>query len=110
MSETRGLVKCVLGFLLAILVIVGGAFGLDVQVNVEDAEPTPPEVVETDEVETTTEENNVSATDEEVDTEQSPVESTPAEDEETSADESVDAEVTEPTDDEQNNVTEKGEN
>ena len=109
MSETRGLVKCVLGFLLAILVIVGGAFGLDVQVNVEDAEPAPPEVVETDEVETTTEEQDVSATDEVVETDQSPVESTPTEDEETSADESVE-EVTETTDDEQNTVTEKGEN
>lgn len=110
MSEARGLVKCVLGFLLAILVIVGGAFGLDVQVNVEDAEPAPPEVVETDEVETTTEEHDVSATDEVVETEQSPVESTPTEDEEPSADELVDAEVTEPTDEEQNTVTEKGEN
>lgn len=109
MSETKGLVKCVLGFLLAILVIVGGAFGLDVQVNVEDADPAPPEVVETDEVETTTEEQDVSATDEVVETEQSPVESTPTEDEETSADESVE-EVTETTDDEQSTVTEKGEN
>ena len=110
MSETKGLVKCILGFLLSILVIVGGAFGLDVQVNVEDAETTPPEVVETDEVETTTEENNVSATDEVVDTEQSTVKSTQTEDVETSADESVEAEVTEPTDEPQNTVTEKGEN
>lgn len=110
MSETKGLVKCVLGFLLSILVIVGGAFGLDVQVNVEDTEPAPPEVVETDEVETTTEEQEVSATDEVVETEQSTVESTPTEDEETSADESVEAEVTMPTDEQQNTVTEKGEN
>lgn len=113
MSETRGLVKCILGFVLAILVIVGAAFGFDVQVNVEDAEPAPPEVVETDEVETTTEEQDVLATDEVVETEQSPVESTPTEDEGTSADESVEAEVTEPTDDTQETVTEnieKGEN
>ena len=110
MSETKGLVKCILGFLLSILVIVGGAFGLDVQVNVEDAEPTPPEVVETDEVETTTEENNVSATDEVVDTEQSIVDSTPTVDQEQSADESVEEEVTEPTDEPKNTVTEKGEN
>ena len=110
MSETKGLVKCILGFLLSILVIVGGAFGLDVQVNVEDAEPTPPEVVETDEVETTTEENNVSATDEAVDTEQSIVDSTPTVDQEQSADESVEEEVTETTDEPQNTVTEKGEN
>lgn len=110
MSETKGLVKCILGFLLSILVIVGGAFGLDVQVNVEDAETTPPEVVETDEVETTTEENNVSATDEVVDTEQSIVDSTPTVDQEQSADESVEEEVTETTDEPQNTVTEKGEN
>ena len=110
MSETKGLVKCIFGFLLSILVIVGGAFGLDVQVNVEDAEPTPPEVVETDEVETTTEENNVSATDEVVDTEQSIVDSTPTVDQEQSADESVEEEVTETTDEPQNTVTEKGEN
>ena len=109
MSETRGLVKCFLGFLLAILVIVGGAFGLDVQVNVEDAEPAPPEVVGTDEVEPTTEEQDVSATEEVVETEQSPVESTPTEDEEKSAEDSVE-EVTDQTDEEQNTVTEKGEN
>lgn len=110
MSETRGIVRCIFGFLLAILVIAGGAFGLDVKVNIEDAEPATSEVVGTDEVETTTEETDVSATDEVVDTEQSTVDSTPTEDEEASADESVDEEVTEPTDEEQDTVTEKGEN
>ena len=110
MSETKGLVKCVLGFLLSILVIVGGAFGLDVQVNVEDAEPTQSEVVETDEVEPTTEEHEVSDNEEVVETEQSTVEPTPTEDEEPSVEESVEAEVTEPTDEPQNTVTEKGEN
>lgn len=104
MSETKGLVKCVLGFLLSILVIVGGAFGLDVQVNVEDAESAPPEVVET------TAEENVLTTEDVAETEQSTVESTPTEDVETSADKSVEAEVTEPTDEPQNTVTEKGEN
>lgn len=110
MNETKGLVKCVLGFLLAILVIVGGAFGLNVQVDVEDAETPSSEVVETDEVEATDKEHDVSATEEVVETEQSSVESTPTEDEETSADKSVEAEVTEPTDEPQNTVTEKGEN
>lgn len=110
MNETKGLVKCVLGFLLAILVIVGGAFGLNVQVDVEDAETPSSEVVETDEVEATDKEHDVSATEEVVETEQSSVESTPTEDEETSADKSVEAEVTEQTDEEQNTVTEKGEN
>lgn len=110
MSETKGLVKCVLGFLLSILVIVGGAFGLDVQVNVEDAETAPTEVVETNDFEATTEEKDVLATEEVVETEQSTVESTPTEDEEPSADKSVETEVTESTDEPQNTVTEKGEN
>ena len=109
MSEKKGLVKCILGFLLSILVIVGGAFGLNVQVNVEDAEHAETDVVETNEVETTTEEQ-VSATDEAVDTEQSIVDSTPTVDQEQSADEYVDEEVTESTDEQQTTVTEKGEN
>jgi cytoskeletal protein RodZ len=98
MDETKGLVKCVLGFLLSILVMVGGAFGLDVQVRVQDTETKPPDVVESVIYETTTEENK-----------QSPAESTPTEDEEPSVEESVDTEVTEPTDEQQNTVTEKGE-
>lgn len=106
MSETRGLVKCILGFVLAILVIVGASFGLDVQVNVEDAAPTQSDVVETDEVEPTTEETDVSATEEVVETEQSPADSTPAEDEDTCVDESVEADVTTTTDEPENTVTE----
>lgn len=109
MSETKGLVKCIFGFLLSILVIVGAAFGLDVQVNVEDTEHTAPDVVEANEVETTTEEQ-VSATDEVVDTEQSIVDSTTTVDQEQIADEYVDSEVTESTDEQQTTVTEKGEN
>lgn len=105
MNEKKGLAKCILGLLLSILVMVGGAFGLDVQVNVEDAETSPPEVVET-----TAEEKEVTAPDEDVETEQSPVESTTTEDEEPPVDESVENEVTEPTDETQDTVTEKGEN
>lgn len=103
MSETKGLVKCALGFILAILVMVGGAFGLDVRVNVDDTnEPT------SDVAETVTEEQPVDETET-----QSPVETTPTEDQEQSVDESVEADVTEPTDDTQETVTEnieKGEN
>lgn len=103
MSETKGLVKCALGFILAILVMVGGAFGLDVRVNVDDTnEPT------SDVAETVTEEQPVDETET-----QSPVETTPTEDQEQSVDESVEADVTEPTDNNQDVVTEnteKGEN
>ena len=75
MNETKGLVKCILGFVLSIVVIVGAYFGLDVQVNVEDAAPSPPEVVET--------------TEEVVETEQSAVETTETVDEEIPVEESV---------------------
>ena len=119
MSETKGIVKCVLGFLLTIIVIVGGAFGLDVRVNVADTETTNADVaettcvetenVETDFVDETTSED-VLTTDEVVEREQSPVDSTETEDEEPAVDESVGEEVTEPTDEQQNTVTEKGEN
>jgi cytoskeletal protein RodZ len=105
MSETKGLVKCVFGLLLAILVMVGGAFGLDVQVKVTDTETTQPEVVET-----TAEGQDNSTTEDVVEEEQSPVDSTQTEDEVVSADKSVDAEVTEPTDETKDTVTEKGEN
>lgn len=93
MNETKGLVKCILGFLLSILMIVGASVGLDVQVRIQDAEATPPEVVETaetyvEEVENT-EGEEVLATEEVVETEQSPVEPTEAEDEEPTVDESV---------------------
>lgn len=93
MNETKGLVKCVLGFLLSILVIVGASLGLDVQVKVQDAEVAPPEVVETaeDNVEEvdTTDDEEVLATEEVVETEQSTVEPTETEDEGTPVDESV---------------------
>jgi cytoskeletal protein RodZ len=110
MSETKRLVKCALGFLIAIIMIVGGAFGLDVQVKVQDATTDTAEVVETTDVGEATEGEDVEATEEVAETEeQSTVESTPTEDEVMSADDSVEAEVTEPTDEPQNTVTE-GEN
>lgn len=109
MSETKNLVKCALGFILAIIVMVGGAFGLDVKVNVDDTNSTNSEAVGN-----IAEEPPVEATDEVAENnQQSPVDSTPTEDEVPSVDESVEAEVTEPTDDTQETVTEnieKGEN
>lgn len=108
MSETKGLVKCVLGFLLSIIVIVGGIFGIDVKVNVEDTE------IEESVATVTTFEpvaaENDSTTDDVVESDQSPAESTPAEDQEESADESVNEDVTDITDKPQNIVTEEGEN
>ena len=93
MNETKGLVKCVLGFLLSILMIVGASVGLDVQVRIQDAEATPHEVVETAETYVEEVENaegeEVLATEEVVETDQSPVEPTEAEDEEPTVDESV---------------------
>lgn len=85
MNETKGLVKCILGFVLSIVMIVGAYFGLNVQVNVEDAPASPPEVVET------TEQNveEVDTTEEVVETEQSAVEPTETVDEEPAVEESV---------------------
>lgn len=100
MSETRGLVKCVLGFLLSILVIVGGAFGLDVNVDVTDTQNPTSEVGEPPT------EENVEITDEVVETQESPADSTPTEDEGTCVDESVEADVTTTTDEKENTVTE----
>ena len=117
MSETKGLVvKCVLGFLLSIIIIVGGIFGLDVKVDVEDtstdtsvseeevAPPVQDEITETEETPVDTTENQ-----DVVDTENSPADSTPTEDKQPVVDESGEAEVTQPTDDTENVVTE-GEN
>jgi hypothetical protein len=113
MSENKGLVKCVLGFLLAILVIVGGMFGLDVKVEVEDTstnttvleeEVTPStqdDVANTEETPVDTTENK-----EVVDAENSPAESTPTEDEQPSVDESVSEDVADDTDDTQDVATE----
>lgn len=115
MSENKGLVKCVLGFLLAILVIAGGIFGFDVKVEVEDLgtdETTLEEDValdeSTDKTENVadTEEAQVDTTDEVVDTEDSPADSTPTEDTDASVDESVEGEVTKPTDNTEDVVTE----
>lgn len=99
MSENKGLVRCVLGFLLAILVVVGGIFGLDVKVEVEDTtDVTAPPAVE----------DVVPNQDEtpQPETQDSPAESTPTEDVQPSVDESEQGEVTPPADDTQTDVTE----
>lgn len=85
MNETKGLVKCILGFVLSIVVIVGAYFGLDVRVNVEDASASPPEVVETTEANV----EEVDAAEEVVETEQSAVETTETVDEEMPVEELV---------------------
>ena len=115
MSENKGLVKCVLGFLLALIVIVGGIFGLDIDVEVTDDTQNTlvsddnllPIVPNSDKI---TEETPVDTTDNVVDTTESPAESTPTEDGNSVVDESAEAEVTEPTDETENIVTEEGEN
>lgn len=113
MKDTKGLVKCILGFVLSIAMIVGASFGLDVKVNVQDTENTPTEVVETteanvEEVETTTEENVLETeqatqevTEEVVETEQPTVEPTETVDQEPTVEEPVENEVTVPTDETQ---------
>ena len=115
MSENKGLVKCAIGFVLAILVIVGAIFGLDVDVEVTDNTENNP-TFEGEFVGPIQEQDNINSdevpadtTDEVVDTDQSPADSTPTEDEVPSVDESDEAEVTQPTDDTEDVVTE-GEN
>lgn len=117
MSETRKLVKCVFGLLLSIIVIVGGIYGFDYKVEVidtntptteGDATSTEEEDVSVTDDVTDVEEDVVEedVTDEVVGTEQSPADSTQTEDDEPSVDESVEADVTEPTDEPENAVTE----
>lgn len=91
MSETRGLVKCVLGLLLVVGIIAGGLMGFDVKVQVADTDNS---VVET------TDEDVV------VDTENTPADATPTEDVEQSVDTSEQDEVATPTDEQENTATE----
>jgi hypothetical protein len=88
MSETRVLVRCALGFILAVLVIVGGIFGFDVKVDIDDTQPPAFEEV-SDEA-----------------TIETSADSTPTEDVETSVDESVEEEVALPTDNTEDVATE----
>ena len=122
MNENKNLVKCALGFLLAILVIVGGIFGLDVNVRVNDTStdaPTMEEPVASDVpvdetvVESTENEDAVDTdkvvddtTDEVVDPEHPSGDSAPSEEEQPSVDEPVVDEVTDPTDENEETVTE----
>ena len=114
MSENKGLVRCAIGFVLAIIIIVGAIFGLNVDVEVTETTENNPTSDETfapidKDSENVTDEVPVDTTDEVVDTEQSPADSTPTEEDVPSVDESDEAEVTQPTDNTEDVVTE-GEN
>lgn len=116
MSETRSIVKSVLGFLLAIMVIVGGMFGLgvDAEITDENAGTTPPEetvgdVVTDAPVEDVTNAPTEDVTDVPVDTDVPTEEtnapstdSTPVEDETTDVETPVDTEVADTTEVETN--------
>ena len=114
MSEKKGLVKCAIGFVLTILVIVGAMFGLNVDVEVSENTENNPTLEEDfvgplkQEGHDYSDEANAETTDV-VETDESPADSTPTEDEQPSVDESGEADVTQPTDDTENVVTE-GEN
>lgn len=99
MSETRTLVKCVLGFLVAILVVAGGIFGFDIKVDVTDAPAFEEDVA-------STEKAPVDTTVEVEDTENSPADSTPTEDNQPSVDESVQDDVATSTDNNETIATE----
>lgn len=114
MSENKGLAKCAIGLVLAILVIVGAIFGLDINVEVNESTENTPALEENfvpigNDSENVSEEVPVETTNEVVDTDESPADSTPTEDEQPVVDESDGAEVTQPTDNTENVVTE-GEN
>lgn len=94
MSETKGIVRSVIGFLAVVAIIVGSIFGLDVKVDINDTE-TPDALVETE----TPSEDEVIAEEptdttvpvvEENDT---PADSTPTEDANESVDETVEENV-----------------
>lgn len=110
MNETRSIVKGALGFLLAILVIVGAVFGIDVKVDVEDQGATEPAFEETATTEqtdgATSEKEKPSTTQQVVETQESPAKSTQARDENVRVDESVMTDVANQTDKPQNVATE----
>ena len=96
MSETRSMVKSVLGFALAILVIVGGIFGLNVKVEVEDTAPISDEC---EDAVPYVEENADEQPTENVN-DNTPTDTSPVDGETTDEDNSADTEVAEPTEDE----------
>lgn len=115
MSENKGLVKCAIGLVLTILVIVGAMFGLNVDVEVTDSAENTLALGDDfigpiqEEAEIDSEQEVADTSNEVVDENQSPADSTPTEDEQPVVDESDGAEVTQPTDETENVVTE-GEN
>jgi preprotein translocase subunit SecF len=114
MSETRSMVKSVLGFLLVIVVIIGGVFGFNVEVDIEDEknpsaetvvdESTfigPPETeAETSQMEDDEKDEVVKDTTTEDEKDTDSAVTTPVEKDETDVDNSADTEVAEPTEEE----------
>lgn len=111
MNETKAMVKTVLGFLLVVVILIGGMFGFDVKVDITDqnAETT---VAEDDVLLPTETQKDVEGKEQstsQTSSDKIPCEtiadSTPVVEETTDVDNSVDTEVTEPTE-EETNVTE----
>lgn len=107
MSETKGIVRCVIGFFAIVAIIVGSIFGLDVKVDINDTETTEA-LVETEapmENEVKAEEPT-DATVPVVDENDTPAESTPTEDANESVDETVEENVANDTADTTEQATE----
>ena len=116
MKKQSGLAKSVIGLVVTILIVVGGLYGLNIDIELADSVQPPeneteslvspaPEAENADtsvvvDVETTVEVPDA------VETEQPSNESAPLEDETQSVDESVEEDVTPPADDTENVVTE----
>jgi hypothetical protein len=107
MKKNTGLVKCILGLVLVVGVIVGGMLGLDIDFNIEPIDTTVLEDTMLPEDDTTVDTVVDETT---VETPDTPADSTEAEDDVPTVDESVEQEVTEPTTDETENVVTEGEN
>jgi len=123
MSETRSMVKSILGFLLVIVVIIGGVFGFNVEVDIEDAETSLEDVVVDESTFIGPPETEAEVADKEAEAETSKTDddekdevvkdtttedekdtdsavTTPVEKDETDVDNSADTEVAEPTEEE----------
>ena len=105
MSEKRSTIKAILGLILTLVILIGGMYGFNVQVDVQDEQETI--VEETTEIVTTDAETEKVEDVEDVDisepTKQEPIsttESTPVADEQPDVDNSEDVEVAEPSEDE----------
>lgn len=108
MNETRSMVKSALGLILALVVVVGGIYGFNVKVEVQDTEVEAQETTAVEAPKATTA-TVAQTTDDESEATQpvatqepmSTTVSTPVVDEQPDVDNSADTEVTEPTEEEQ---------